>query len=253
MYKLRRRLSQNFLHSRKLISKLLDKSFIGKNDIVLEIGAGKGIITEQLIVRAKHVLAIELDSYWFNYLRTKFSNVNNLNLYQGNFLGFSLPRSPYKVFANIPFTIEGKIIRKLIDSENPPEDCYIIIRKDLAYRLSAQYKENQFSIMHKPWFSFSIYYRFNGKDFIPHTKVNVVMMRFRKRAQPILPLSEKFKYQNFIRLGFGNGLPIFENLKRVWGFGKTLNAIRKVQIDKQTKPSHLSLQQWVNLYREFIA
>lgn len=252
MYKLRRRLSQNFLHSRKLISKLVRSSSIGKNDLVLEIGPGKGIITKQLVQQAQHVFAVELDSHWYKYLQNKFIQTDNLILYQGDFLNFSLPALPYKVFANIPFSIEGRTIRKLIDAKNPPEDCYLVVRKELAYRLFVPYRENQFSLMHKPWFNFSIFHHFNRNDFSPATKVNIVMIRFKKRSDMVLSLSEKPNYQKFIQLGFGHGLEVFKNLNRVYGYNKTLNTIRKLQIKKDARPSQLSLQQWINLYREFI-
>lgn len=252
MYKLQRKLlSQNFLHNRKLVSELVRNSSIGKNDLVLEIGPGKGIVIEQLIKQARYVIAIELDPHWHKYLQDKFNNINNLTLYQGNFLNFSLPSLPYKVFANVPFSIEGKIIRKLIDAKNPPEDCYLTMRKELVYRLAGLYKEGQFSLMHKPWFDFSIYHHFSKKDFIPAPRINVAMLRFTKRRDSILSLKEKFNYQKFIQQGFGYGLPVWQNLMKVFGKNRTLTIINKVQITKGTKPSHLSLQQWLKLYEEF--
>ena len=63
MYTIQRKLfSQNFLHSRKLVSHLIGKSSIGKNNLVIEIGPGKGILTEQLIEQAGHVFGVEIDA-----------------------------------------------------------------------------------------------------------------------------------------------------------------------------------------------
>src|SRR5689334_9002091 len=124
MYSLRRRvLSQNFLHNRKLTEKLVRLSSIGQNDTVLEIGPGKGIITEQLIHIARNIIAVELDTELYLYLRRRFArSLYKLNLVNKDFLRYRLPQSSYKVFANIPFSIEGKIIRKLLDAYNPPID-----------------------------------------------------------------------------------------------------------------------------------
>jgi 23S rRNA (adenine-N6)-dimethyltransferase len=253
MFKLRRKLfSQNFLHSRKLISKLVRSSSIGKNDLVLEIGPGKGIITEQLLQSAQHVIAVGIDSHWYKYLKNKFRNTDNLTLYHGDFLSFNLPFLPYKVFANIPFSIEGKIIRKLIDAKNAPEDCYLVMMKELAFRLSAPYKENWFSIIHKPWFDFSIYHHFRRTDFTPVPKVDAAMMRFTKRKTPLISWAEREHYQKFVTIGFGDGQPIWQNLKKGYGKASLMKSFKSLHIEKTTKPAELSLQQWISLFRELV-
>jgi len=184
MYKLQRKLlSQNFLYSRKLVSKLVGSSSIAKNDLCLEIGPGKGIITQQLVKQAGRVIAIELDSQLFAQLKTNFRYVDNLAVYHQNFLNFQLPKTTYKVFANIPFAIEGQIIRKLIDNSNPPDDCYLVLNKQLANRLVANFKENLFSIIHKPFFGFEICYQFKKTDFAPMTSVDTVLFRFTKKTK----------------------------------------------------------------------
>jgi len=252
MYQLRRKLfSQNFFHNRKLIIKLLGRSSIGKNDLVLEIGPGKGIVTEQLLKQAQHVLAVEIDRYWYNYLQKGFNSTNNLTLYLEDFLNFRLPVLPYKVFANIPFSIEGKIIRKLIDAQNPPEDCYLVMMKEVAYRLAAPYKDNMFSVLHKPWFELSIYYQFRRTDFIPVPSVDVVMLRFTKRTDSLLPWTEKAKYQQFIKTGFGQGQPVLQNLKKSYGRKRVVTELIKLNLNKEVKPGFVSIEQWVRLYRIF--
>lgn len=252
MRRLRRKLfSQNFLHSRKLVNKLVRGSSIGKNDLVLETGPGKGIITEELSRQSQHVIAVELDNHWYKYLQKKFKDQENLTLYQNDILNFNLPALPYKVFANIPFAIEGKIIRYLIDSKNPPYDCYLAMMSKLASRLAAPHKENQFSIQHKPWFDFSIYHRFKRTDFVPVPSVEAVIFRFSKRSQPLLSVDEKRRYQEFIELGFGQGMPVFKNLRRRYGEQRALRLLLELGISKKARPANLSLNQWINLYKKF--
>lgn len=249
MYKVRRKLfSQNFLRDRKLVSKLLGRSSIGKNDLVLEIGPGKGIITGQLVQRAQYVLTVEIDSHWYNYLEHMFNDKKNLILYHKDFLDFKLPSLPYKVFANIPFAIEGRIIRKLIDTQNPPEDCYLVMMKELAYRLAAPYKENMFSVMHKPWFDFSIFHHFRQTDFEPVPNIGIVMLRFTKRREPLLQWSERKRYRHFIEQGFGHGQPVKDNLKKLYGRQKVLQALREGNLPRNIQPSFISPEQWVALY-----
>ena len=61
MHKKRNLLSQNFLHDRELVKRLIRDSSIGKNDLVIEIGPGDGIILQELLKQAKHVIGIEID------------------------------------------------------------------------------------------------------------------------------------------------------------------------------------------------
>jgi 23S rRNA (adenine-N6)-dimethyltransferase len=252
MYKVRRKLfSQNFLHSQRLVNKLVRNSSIGKNDLVLEIGPGNGIITEQLVKQAQHTLAVEIDNHWFTYLQNRFNSVDSVTLYQGDILNFRLPALPYKVFANIPFSVEGKIVRQLIDAKNPPDDCYLVMMKELAYRLSAPYKENLFSLSHKPWFDFSLYHHFQRTDFTPIPNVDAVILRFTKRKNPRISRNEQRQYQQFVVIGFRHGLPVGYNLKKIYGRIFTSRILGTLHINRKTKPTELSLQQWISLYQNF--
>lgn len=250
MYKLLRRklFSQNFLRNRKLVNQLLGRSSIGNNDLILEIGPGKGIITGQLIQRSKHVLAVEIDGEWYTYLKSRFPDNRKVSFHHKDFLQFRLPALPYKVFANIPFSIEGKIIRKLIDAANPPEDCYLIMMKEVAYRLAAPYKENMFSVLHKPWFEFSIYHHFRRTDFEPVTGVDVVMLRFKKKEYPLIAWSEKKQYKTFIQIGFGHGQPVVNNLQKKYGKVKIIQICRRLGITNDIKPGFIPFALWIRLY-----
>lgn len=243
----RKLLSQNFLHNQKLVSQLIGSSSIGKKDLVIEIGPGKGILTKELLAHAGHVIAVELDSYWYKELQKL--GMNNLTLYNSDFLSYSLPKLPYKVFANIPFAIEGKIIRKLLSDPNPPMDCYLVIMNELAHRLAAHRTENMFSLMHKPWFDFSIDHTFNATDFSPPPRVTPVLFHFKRKGIFVLPLKERVRYQNFVMRGFGNGQSVRNGLKTLYPPMRINEALQSLSIGQKKKPTHLSLSQWIALYR----
>ena len=78
-------LSQNFLWSRELVSKLIRDSSISQNDFVLEIGPGKGIITESLLGISRNIVAIETDGILFDLLKQRFSGNPTLTLIRGDF------------------------------------------------------------------------------------------------------------------------------------------------------------------------
>jgi len=123
--------SQNFLRSQKLVAKLIRHSSIGKTDTVIEIGPGRGIVTEELLKVSGKVIAVELDSKLYNLLREKLQVHRNLDLVQTDFLKFELPTYTFKVFANIPFIITTDIIRKLT-SEKSFQEGYLVVQKEAA-------------------------------------------------------------------------------------------------------------------------
>jgi 23S rRNA (adenine-N6)-dimethyltransferase len=246
---IRRKLySQNFIHSSKLIEQLVRKSTICNDDLVVEIGPGKGIITRELLRQAQHVIAVEIDYNWYSYMNERFPDKSKLTLFNQDFLSWNIPRLPYKVFANVPFAIEGKIVRKLIEADNPPSDAYLVVMKELGYRLAAPYKENMFSIMHKPFFTLEIVHHFHPTDFRPVPSVDAVLFRFTQKAKPLVPLAEKKEYQRFVQTAFGQGDTLWRNLNKSYGREKTAQVCRELDINKQTKPGHLNLEKWIELY-----
>lgn len=204
MFTTKRKLySQNFLCNRQLVQKLVRSSSVGSNDTVLEIGAGNGIITQQLLKQAKEVIAIEIDSSFVNHLREKFTQTNNLDLIQADFLDLKLPSKPYKVFANIPFNKTADIVRKLLLSSNPPADCYLVLQKEAAEKLIPKIKENYMTAMlHFPWWEVKIEHQFKRNDFYPMPSIEVVLLRIDKRSNALLDEKNKTLFFDFIAYNF---------------------------------------------------
>ncbi len=249
VYKHRRKvLSQNFIYNRSLINKLVRGSSIASKDTVLEIGPGKGFITAEVLSIARQVIAVELDPKLILHLQRFYEDNPRLDLYLADFLNFRLPKGSYKVFANTPFSIEGKVIRKLLDDDNSPEDSYLIIRRDLAERLSKD--STLFSVKYKPWFEFSIYHHLKRSDFIPQPSMDCVMWRMKKKEDPFIPLSEKQRYQHFVELAFGQGQPLRVNLRRGISTQQLQELAGKISFSLKKRPSEISFDQWLELYRK---
>ncbi len=253
MYNIRRRiLSQNFLHNRALVNKLIRNSSIGKIDTVLDIGAGHGIITEALLQSVNNVIAIEIDNLLCNYLYKKFRNYSNFRLVNKNFLNYHLPQYPYKVYANIPFSIEGKIIRKLLNFTNPPTDSYLVIRQDLAERLIGLKHEGQFSIFYKPWFTFKIVHYFQKTDFNPYARMDTVMIRFTKRDIPLVKKEYKKQYVLFVGQGFGGGKRLKYNLRNFLSHEQFKRLAKQYGFSIRSRPSDLTVEQWIGIFNYLI-
>lgn len=144
-------LSQHFLRSPRLALKLIGHSNLKKRDLVLDIGAGSGVITIALAKRVHEVWAIEPDHIAATKLRANLAKyqVKNVQVLEQDFLNIDLPTTAYKVFANPPFHLSAEILYKLLDLENrdgrivpkmtashvAPLAIYLILQKQLALKL----------------------------------------------------------------------------------------------------------------------
>lgn len=200
MFKTRRKLlSQNFLRDRELVKSLIRASGISCKDLVLEIGAGGGIITEDLLSLSRKVIAVEIDKGLYTLLSGRLGNNKSLELICGNFLELELPKEPYKVFSNIPFSITGETIRKLLFSNNPPDSCNLIVQKEAAEKFIVnQRKNSMLSILFYPWFEIKVSHIFKRTDFIPIPNVDLCLLQITKRSIPLIPNDDLNKYRDFV-------------------------------------------------------
>lgn len=245
--------SQNYLKDPRLVSTLLGKSSISRDDIVYEIGPGKGIITGQLARYCKHVVAIEKDPRLIALLLQKFAHEPGVTIREGDFLQYHLPRRPYKVFANIPFNITSAIVTKLTTTERPPEDAYLTMQKEAACMYLGKPNEILRSVLLKPWFEVEIVHRFRRRDFVPEPRAEVVMLRLHKRGPPLVSHKNRQLFRDFVVYSFTTWKPTLEQiLKGVFSRGQ-LKYIKKILgINTGATPTALSFEQWLKLFEFFL-
>ena len=130
-------LSQHFLRNPRLALILIGHSNLKKRDLVIEIGAGSGVITSALSKRVRKVIAIEPDHRTASKLRENLTkrNISNVKIVEEDFLKYQLPSEPYKIFSNPPFHLSSAIIHRLLEANNPPEAFYLILQKQFALKL----------------------------------------------------------------------------------------------------------------------
>jgi 23S rRNA (adenine-N6)-dimethyltransferase len=111
----RSRLGQHFLGSSRLASQLLADARVTGDDRVVELGAGRGVLTNALAERAAQVLAVELDPKLVSILARRFESTGNVTVLRADALDVPLPANPYRVLANIPFGVTSDVLRRLLD------------------------------------------------------------------------------------------------------------------------------------------
>ena len=236
--------SQNFLTSRKLIEKLLHKTNISKNDMVLEIGAGKGHITKALVQMSKEVIAYEIDKKLYDNLVQKL--IPNTKLIYGDFIKSNLPETAYKVFSNIPFSRTTDIMRKFTVANNPPTDMWLVMEKGAAKRFCGLPNENLNSLLIKPFFETKIIYHFQKEDFHPAPKVEIVLLEIIQKQIPDIMLSQRSDYHLFLTHSIKNGL---FGSKALLTKNQITTALRLAELPQIKQNGQILYIQWLCLFR----
>ncbi|MDE7199255.1 MAG: rRNA adenine N(6)-methyltransferase family protein, partial [Lachnospiraceae bacterium] len=139
--------SQNFLTSTRLTERIVRLAGFQRDDRVLEIGTGKGHLTETLCKKAGKVCSVEIDRGLLESAKRRLSKYSNVELIAGDFMKYRLSENGnYQVFANIPFFLTTQIVEKLTSGKNPPTDIWLVMEKGAAKRFMGRPKESKKSL-----------------------------------------------------------------------------------------------------------
>lgn len=191
--------SQNFITNARLIHRIIGLTNIHSDDTVLEIGTGKGHLTEALCQKAGQVHSVEIDKRLYESAGARLAQHSNLRLVHGDFLKYNLPaKESYKVFANIPYFITTQIVEKLTGSPNPPADIWLVMEKGAAKRFAGVPKETEKSLLLKVNWDMKTIYHFRREDFHPMPSVDSVLLHFHRKEEPDMGRNEYYEFKKFI-------------------------------------------------------
>lgn len=219
--------------------------------MVLEIGPGRGIITQALLDRAGEVLAIEKDPDLAGYLINKFKNVENLKIHNADFLNFTLPSKPYKVFANIPFDITAKIVGRLLAAAQMPEAIYLVMQKEAAEKYMGVPHETMSSILAKPWYEIETLGNIDRSNFTLKPQVTIVFVKFIKRPLAFIRDENKKSFREFVSYGFTQWKPtVLEAYKKKFSFVQFDKLKKMLKLDGLA-PSEVDFDTWLKLFKTY--
>jgi 16S rRNA (adenine1518-N6/adenine1519-N6)-dimethyltransferase len=139
----RKNLGQSFLMEESIIKRIAETANVTENDIVVEIGAGIGVLTEYLAQNAAKVIAVELDDNLVDVLKDRLSQYNNIQIYHGNILRFDFReiagtgQQKIKVIGNIPYNISSPVLFYLLSLRKIIDSFVLMMQKEVIQRLVA--------------------------------------------------------------------------------------------------------------------
>jgi 16S rRNA (adenine1518-N6/adenine1519-N6)-dimethyltransferase len=152
-------LGQNFLIHPAIAKRIVAAAGVKKGETVLEVGPGRGILTQALLAAGSRVVAVEADRGLLERLHERFHEEiaeGHLNIVHDDIRDYlkenpALPGGPYRVVANIPYYLTGELIRELLTREHQPSSLTLLVQKEVAERIARDPKESLLSLSVKAY------------------------------------------------------------------------------------------------------
>lgn len=267
-FRTKKRLGQNFLIDGTAIADIIHAANITSDDVVVEIGPGVGFVTEQLVKKAKKVIAIELDEEAIAEL--KKLDAPNLEIIHKDVLKTdisALSEEKIKIVANIPYYITSPIIAHLLGeiddlankNRNKITDILLMVQEEVARRMTADEKSpakqyGLLTILSQFWADVRIVRLVGRKSFYPAPKVNSAVVSLTVREKPLLELSDYSHFRKTVKAAFSQRRKNVKNCLLSGGFAKEniSKALAALALDENIRGEKLSIETLGKLSEELL-
>ncbi len=242
-------LGQHFLIDEVVLEGILDAACIEKTDTVLEIGAGIGILTKELLGKTKHVTTIEIDTQLvprlFAYI--KACGENKLpTVIEGNALNVDFPTVPYKIVANIPYHITSPLLRHaFLEGSHPPTSLTLLIQREVAEKICDTKDAGMLTVIVALFGKARIVMNVPPSSFLPPPKVDSAVLHIDCYEKPLTDRATMDKVFTLTKLAFSQKRKMLRNTLGSLPNGPAM--MESVGVEPTRRPQTLSIDEWIKL------
>ncbi|HLD17397.1 MAG TPA: 16S rRNA (adenine(1518)-N(6)/adenine(1519)-N(6))-dimethyltransferase RsmA [Coxiellaceae bacterium] len=242
----RKRFGQNFLHDAFVLAHMVETISPRENDHVIEIGPGKGALTELLLPHCAHLTGVEIDRDLVKLLKEKFAHVQNLTLLEQDALTFQLPASfpSYRVVGNLPYNISTPLLFHLFAQIEHVQDFHFLLQKEVVERLAASPGNKTYgrlSVMTQYFCQVEPCFEVPPTAFYPMPSVYSAFVRLTPVKQPI-PVKNFERFKHLVTSAFTKRRKTLTNALKSF---VTPEALRTLDIDPMLRPENLTVEQFI--------
>ena len=250
-HRARKRFGQNFLVDTGVIQRIATAIGLTENDVVLEIGPGRGALTEYLVHACKELIAIELDRDLASRIPLMFPTAA-LKIIQQDALEVAfdqLSKQPMRLVGNLPYNISTPLLFHFLRYKQTWQDAHIMVQKEVADRMVATSTDNnhgRLSVMLQVQCRLEKLFDINPNAFQPAPKVTSSVVRLVPLDNPLVEISQLNEFSQLVKTGFSHRRKTLHN-----NFKNTLNPAQfeQANIDPRLRAQALTLKDWVALYQ----
>lgn len=250
----RKRFGQNFLVDSNIIAAIVTAINPTKEQHILEIGPGLGVLTQHLIDSNAKIDAVEIDRDLAQHLEDKFSKSPNFTLHCQDILKFPIrtlqsktKNTKLRVVGNLPYNISTPLLFKLFADMDFISDMFFMLQHEVAVRLAAKPNSKEYgrmSIMAQYFCNMDIIINVPPSAFDPAPKVNSSVVRFVPHVKPIVKVMDHKLLQILVTQAFSQRRKTIANALKD---SLTQNDFIVLEIDPRLRPENLSLVDYVNI------
>jgi 23S rRNA (adenine-N6)-dimethyltransferase len=173
---------------------------VAPGDLVVDVGAGSGMLTRPLVRAGARVIAIEPDRAFAARLRRACPEADVREL---DALAWEWPREPFRVVANLPFLHAADLCRALLsDPRVALLRADLVVEWDFASKRARLWPSTALGVVWGAWYELRIARRIEAAAFAPRPSVAAAVLQARRRPVPLVPVSSASGYAAFVRRGF---------------------------------------------------
>ena len=249
-----KRLGQNFLIDPNIVRKIVALAELSPNDHVLEIGPGRGILTEALSRTAGRVTAIEVDSRLHAYLETKQAELPNVELVCDDALAYPVENLPMGtiVVANLPYYISTPLLFRLLDQRGRFPRMVLMLQDEVADRLVAQPGGSDYgvlSVMTQYAADITKAFRVSAQCFRPRPDVASAVVRLGMKERTRLSPKEEVALRALVKAAFAHRRKTLVNSLRDEGYElhPVIERLQRLDIALARRAETLSVEEFLQL------
>ncbi len=242
-------LGQNFLHDQQVIQRIVASLSPRPGETVIEIGPGRGALTDLLLDSGCNLHVIEFDYALADYWQSRAEQCDNLTVHQGNVLKVDLNAiasgRPIKVIGNLPYNISSQILISLLSVEGIV-DSVVMLQLEMVERIVAEPNNKTYgrlSVMLQQHFYCDKIFKVPSGAFTPAPKVDSAMLRLTpKKPQDVLQDTDRFA--EIVKAAFAQRRKTLRNnLKKLI----TAEQMQTAGINPTLRAENLSVEDFVRL------
>jgi 16S rRNA (adenine1518-N6/adenine1519-N6)-dimethyltransferase len=205
---IRKSLGQHFLNDRRILQRIVDALELTGNETVIEIGPGRGSLTELLVPVARRLVLIEYDRALAAQLRERYASSPSVSVIEADVLTVNLGEvagGPYRLVGNVPYYITTPILFHALQAPRPDRAVYLV-QREVADRIVAAPGSDEYGALSVNVQSVAIarlLFRVAPGSFVPPPKVESAAVRIDPRPDPVITVDEETAFRRFVRDAFG--------------------------------------------------
>lgn len=251
-----KRLGQHFLVDPNIVRKIVALAELTPTDTVLEIGPGRGILTEALCRAAGHVTAIEVDPRLHAYLTERQPRSSNLTLVLADAMTYPMERLPLGtiVVANLPYYLSTPLLFRLLDQRDRFLRMVLMLQNEVVDRLIAKPGSSDYgvlSVMAQYAADVTKAFKVSAQCFRPRPEVGSAVVLLKTRHQRALTQEEEPRFAALVKASFAHRRKTLINSLKDQGYEQksTGKALESLNLPLSTRAEVLSVAQLINLSR----